>query len=396
MRFGSLFTGVGGFDLGLEHAGFECAWQVEKDKFCLQILEEHYPNVRRYTDVREVGKHNLKPVDLICGGFPCQDLSVAGKRAGFDGERSSLWFEFERIIDEMRPKWVIIENVPGLLSSKQGRDFGFVLNALDDRGYGVAWRVLDSQYFGVPQRRRRVFIVGSLGSTSCAEVLFESESVSRNIEKGEKTRKDAPTATLRGFGHGWQGQHSDTNAVLAFDNYNQSVSDKQATLGQNCGMSTGRNLVGALQARDYKGIGNQYVNEGKVIVLNDQGGSQMSITENTTATLRSQEHGHQPIVWQMNHASEVYREAGDKVPTLQSRMGTGGNNVPLIGVRRLTPTECERLQGFPDGWTASQSDAQRYKQMGNAVTVNVIEWIGRRIKNTEDKIERRYVDEFAN
>ena len=300
MKFGSLFTGVGGFDLGLERADFECAWQVERDPHCLEVLAEHYPNVERYTDVRTVGKHNLEPVELICGGFPCQDLSVAGKRAGFAGERSSLWFEFERIIDELRPKWVIVENVPGLLSSRNGADFAIILKALDDRGYGVAWRVLDSQNFGVAQRRRRVFIVASLGNASCAEVLFESESVSGNIAKGGKAGEDIAyslranpshsgdkgdgginttlvTATLRGFGHGWQGQHNDTNAVL----------------------------------------------------------------------------------------------------------------VPLVGVRRLTPTECERLQGFPDGWTAGQSDTQRYKQMGNAVTVNVIEWIGIRISNKEHKCTKK-------
>ncbi len=353
----------------------------------------------------------------------CQDLSVAGKRAGFDGKRSSLWFEFERIISEIRPKWVFIENVPGLLTSKKGRDFGFILSALDELGYCVAWRVFDSQFFGVPQRRRRVFIVGSLGNTSSAEVLFESESMSGNIEKGKRARENPASRVGESYsGNGRKGRIE---------------------------------TVGALQARDYKGVGNQYVTEGKVVispqsntinVLNDQGGAQLNVTKNITATLRSQEHGHQPIIatnspnavavvnshgdnlllkdkfgsittqvgsettafftgvlqkppttdqnceipsekspvtWEMNHASEVYRESGEIVHTLTSRMGTGGNNVPLVGVRRLTPIECERLQGFPDGWTVSQSDTQRYKQMGNAVTVNVIEWIGKRIISTE-------------
>lgn len=351
MKFGSLFAGVGGFDLGLERTGFECAWQVEKDKFCLQVLEEHYPNVRRYTDVKEVGKHNLEPVDLICGGFPCVDLSIAGKRAGFAGEQSSLWFEFERIIDEMQPRWVIIENVQGLLSSRQGRDFGFILNALDERGYCVAWRVLDSQYFGVAQRRRRVFIVGSLGTPSCIEVLFESESSSRNIEQSEKEGQAiARTFTIRTGTHGSGGR-----GYLPLEERAMTLGGQPQWLEPTVMSSNQKNakIVGSLQARDYKGVGNQYVDEGK-------------------------------LVWQMNHASEVYREAGDKVPTLQARMGTGGNNVPLVGVRRLTPVECERLQGFPDGWTAVCSDTQRYKQMGNAVTVNVIEWLGKRIMRAEN------------
>ena len=420
MKFGSLFTGVGGFDLGFERAGMQCLWQVEIDKHCNEVLEEHFPKVERFTDVKKVGKQKLKPVDLICGGFPCQDLSIAGKRVGFDGERSSLWFEFERIIAEMQPKWVVIENVFGLLSSKKGRDFGFILSALDELGYCVAWRVFDSQFFGVPQRRRRVFIVGSLGNTSSAEVLFECKGLSGNIEESGRA------------------QESSSEGIRKSNSSNSGESRIET--------------IGTLQARDYKGVGNQYIAEGKVVispqsntinVLNDQGGAQLNVTKNITATLRSQEHGHQPIiatnspnavavvnshgdnlllkdkfgsittqvgsettafftgvlqkppttdqncdmsgeknpsVWQMNHASEVYREAGDKVPTL---LGTGGNSVPLVGVRRLTPTECERLQGFPDGWTASQSDTQRYKQMGNAVTVNVIEWIGKRIVDVD-------------
>jgi len=390
MKFGSLFTGVGGFDLGFERAGFECVWQVERDAHCLEVLAEHYPNVERYTDVRTVGKHNLKPVELICGGFPCQDLSVAGKRAGFDGERSSLWFEFERIIDELQPKWVVIENVPGLLSSKQGRDFGFILNALDDRGYGVAWRVLDSQNFGVAQRRRRVFIVGSLGTASAGEILFESESVPGDIDTSrEEGQTNARTFTIRA---GTQG--SGGRGYLALE-------ERAMTLGgqpqwvEPIVMSSGQANAEITSERSPALTG---LHEAPIIVLNDQGGSQMSVIEpravghsggetlklNEKVNILNAQTGSETTamfngVRQMNHASEVYREAGDKVPTLQSRIGTGGNNVPLVGVRRLTPTECERLQGFPDGWTASQSDTQRYKQMGNAVTVNVIEWIADRI-----------------
>ncbi len=161
MKFGSLFTGVGGFDLGFERAGMECAWQVEFDKNCQNVLRKHWSETELFNDVRTVGKHNLEPVDVICGGFPCQDVSIAGKRAGLAGERSGLWSEFARIIDELEPKWVVIENVPGLLSSNRGRDFATVIRWLAERGYGVAWRILDSQYFGVAQRRRRVFIVGS-------------------------------------------------------------------------------------------------------------------------------------------------------------------------------------------------------------------------------------------
>jgi len=148
---------------------------VEFDAAARSVLERHWPNVPRLNDVREVSGDEFGSIDLICGGFPCQDVSVAGRRAGLAGERSGLWHEFHRLIDRAKPGTVVIENVPGLLSSNGGRDFATVLRGLVECGYGVAWRILDAQYFGVPQRRRRVFIVGSLGAGCAAEVLFESE-----------------------------------------------------------------------------------------------------------------------------------------------------------------------------------------------------------------------------
>jgi DNA (cytosine-5)-methyltransferase 1 len=162
MNVGSTFSGVGGFDLGFERAGMRVLWQAEIDEWCRRVLRWHWPNAAIFDDVRAVNGE-AEPVNLLCGGFPCQDLSVAGKRAGFKGERSSLFFEFARIADELRPRWIVLENVVGLLSSAEGRDFGILLATLAEIGYGCAWRVVDARYFGVPQRRRRVFIVGCLG-----------------------------------------------------------------------------------------------------------------------------------------------------------------------------------------------------------------------------------------
>jgi len=401
MKFGSLFTGVGGFDLGFERAGMKCEWQVEFDKNCQNILRKHWSETELFDDVRTVGKHNLKPVDVICGGFPCQDVSIAGKRKGLAGERSGLWSEFARIIDELEPDWVVIENVPGLLSSHRGRDFATVIRWLAERGYGVAWRILDSQYFGVAQRRRRVFIVGSFGNGNASEILFEREGVRWNTEKGRKTGEDI--------------------AYSIRANPSHSCDKGDGGINQTLVMSSGQANAEILSERSPSLTG---LHEQPIVVLNDQGGSQMSVTENVSATLRSQEHGHQPIVmaYENHPADSRITETGDISQQLTSRMGTGGGNVPLVqlavghsggatlkinekvntlngqtgsettamfngvmtsGVRRLTPTECERLQGFPDGWTDGQADSHRYKQMGNAVTVNVAEWIGKRINQLE-------------
>jgi site-specific DNA-cytosine methylase len=198
---GSLFSGIGGFDLGFEQSGMITAWQVEQEPFCLKVLASRFPHAERFTDVRTVGIHNLKPVDVITGGFPCQDVSVAGKRAGLAGERTGLFYDAARILQELRPTWFVFENVPGLLSSNNGRDFAEVLRVLMvECGYGVSWRVLNSQFFGVAQRRRRVFIVGRLGRPCPAEVLFESEGGGRDSAKGGQAWADLANTIAGGTG----------------------------------------------------------------------------------------------------------------------------------------------------------------------------------------------------
>ena len=164
MTFGSLFSGIGGIDLGLERAGMTCAWQVEIDPWCRQVLTKHWPNVRRYEDVSAVGGDTLEPVDVIAGGFPCQDVSVAGQRAGIQaGTRSGLWSEFHRIICELRPRYVFVENVPGLLTNGMGR----VLSDLADIGYDAEWEVLSAADVGAPHLRKRVFIVAHTQIVQC-------------------------------------------------------------------------------------------------------------------------------------------------------------------------------------------------------------------------------------
>lgn len=314
LTFGSLFTGVGGFDLGFERAGMKCAWQCEIDSHARKVLDRRWVEVRKFEDVRDVTGNDAESVDVIAGGFPCQDVSVAGRRAGFAGERSGLWFEFARVISELKPRWVVIENVPGLLSSNRGRDFETVLSTLVEFGHGISWRILDAQFFGVPQRRRRVFIVGSFGNGRAAEILFERKRLRGDI---------APS--------GGEGEK-----------YPGSIA--------NC-----------ITARE---------------------GQRMNETVETLIPVMM-EYGHKqtdkpPIVWDF-HYGEVRLQENSTTPTLTSHYGSGGNNTAFVDVRRLTPVECCRLQGFPDDWNDNVSDTQRYKQMGNAVCVNVAEWIGKRI-----------------
>jgi len=179
----SLFAGVGGFDLAMQRQGVKVVASVEIDKKCNEVLAKHFPNAKQFTDVTEVKGEDLinagftPSKGIITGGFPCQDLSVAGKRAGLAGARSGLFWEIARLVEETQTEYFIIENVPGLLSSNKGADFGVVIGTMADLGYSVGWRVLDAQYFGVPQRRKRVFIVGRRGtdSTSPAEILFNSQ-----------------------------------------------------------------------------------------------------------------------------------------------------------------------------------------------------------------------------
>lgn len=198
MTHGSLFAGIGGFDLGFERAGIKTLWAVEIEPFCQAVLKTHWSDLKCFADIKKCGAKNLESVDIISGGFPCQDLSVAGKRKGLSASRSGLFFDFVRIIRELEPRWLVVENVPGLFSSNQGKDFRTVIDALSECGYGLAWRTLDSQFFGVAQRRRRVFVVGHFGKPCPAEVLFESESGEGDSSSGRKAGEGIARSLAQG------------------------------------------------------------------------------------------------------------------------------------------------------------------------------------------------------
>jgi len=360
MRFGSLFSGIGGFDLGFERAGMTCAWQCEIDAACRGVLGTHF-GAEIIEDVCNVRRDNVSAVDLVCGGFPCQDLSIAGKRAGLAGERSGLWFEFHRVLDDLRPQWVVIENVPGLLSSNGGRDFATILRGLVELGYGVCWRILDAQYFGVAQRRRRVFIVGSLGDGRAAQVLFESAGMYGDPPARTNTGKGDTPAVASGInGSGLRGRQpgsaaSTVSRPLAHGSTNNHYDSQESKLVMVFGGNNGNGEIDVATACNaHGGTGRLDFKSETFIAFSGmaQAGAGWAppscpTSENLALPLDS------------TRAQSVMKSSG---------------------IRRLMPVECERLQGFPDGWTDGQSDSARYRQLGNAVAVPVIEWLGRRIE----------------
>lgn len=371
MRVLSLFSGVGGFDLGLERAGMTIIGQAENDEKARGVLRRHWPGVRLHTDVHDINASDYPDVDVVCGGFPCQDISVAGKQKGINrGDKSVLWWEFYRIIHDIRPRWVIIENVANLLNINQGRDLGAIIGSLDELGYVGEWRILDSQGFGVPQRRRRVFIVGYLGARSGPPVLLDEEgSVGGHQEGGEAGAK---VAALTANGVGTCG-----------------ADDNQAQAGHLVPTHTGTVTNWS------KGPGNTQVDEGILVPATAVHLTQDPINGEVSpalgATARIEVTHYQPYAWAENQRAEVRTMSA--VNALGTSGGKPGQGYPAahepMGVRRLTPRECERLQGFPDDWTLLDADGKkvadthRYRFMGNAVTVNVIEWIGRRMMVSE-------------
>lgn len=370
--FGSLFAGIGGFDLGMEQAGWECKFQVEWDKHCRSVLDRHWPDVEKWGDIRNVDGRFLPPVDCIVFGSPCQDMSQAGKRGGLSAERSGLFHEAVRIIKEMRnatggtfPRYAIWENVAGALSSNNGHDFATVINEMAKAGACLQeYALLDAQHFGIPQRRRRVFLA-SLFSVAAAErcpdpLLPVTESVRGDTKKSKHKRQSASLA----FAESIEAGCGINNAAGSDINHNQTVIDQD--------VNDDHQIVGALAARDYKGVGSQYVNENKCVV-------ETSFAYGIHATtIGRQDH---------NGAggSGVSKKDGPMYTLTKADIHAVMQSESTLVVRRLTPLEYERLQGFPDDHTrykadgTEQSDSARYKQCGNAVAVPVAKWVGEQL-----------------
>ena len=330
IKYFSMFSGVGGFECGLERANdnqsktpgydtqefgtcntpvplqratFSCIGFSEFDKFSSRVLRRRFPDIKNYGDCTKIKPRELPDFDLLCGGFPCQAFSIAGKRKGFDDTRGTLFFEVARILEIKKPEIILLENVKGLLNHDKGETFRVILQTLDELGYEVQWMVLNSKFFGVPQNRERIFIVGSLRGKRRPEILPFREN-------GKKTNGEIVSTAI------------DKNYYKGIDNHGQRT---------------------------------------HIAIHNIYGGFREGA-----------------------RFSEI-------IPTIRTAKGGGHLSSVSDGysIRRLTPVECCRLQGFSDDWNelgtnekgkvVKMSDTQRYKQMGNAVTVNVIEEIGTRL-----------------
>lgn len=401
----SLFSGVGGFDLGLEQAGMTTIYQCEWDKHATNILNRHWPHTPKWGDIttltaQEILRHGTPP-DVVAWGSPCQDLSVAGKRAGLEGERSGLFHEGMRLIRELRketnneyPRISIWENVAGALSSNNGADFGIILNEMAEAGAMVIeWSLLDAQHFGIPQRRRRVFVIAIFDpaiALNCPDPLLPvSESVRRD-SPSRKSKGQAASRTLTegvgGDGHRMRGfgdyinddtasaikarDHKDATDLVVSEGFTSS-SFAQYTEGVGTLRSNGGDLGG----------GSETIVVG-TLSFDTQFGSNANVFENTAPTLKATQAA----------PSVAYDEYNDSINDIHHALRAGtkqsiGVLEQTMAVRRLTPLECERLMGWPDDHTrynpdgSEQADTHRYKQCGNGVASPVARWIAQHILN---------------
>jgi len=320
MRYGSVCSGVEAASLAWEPLGWQPQWFSEIEAFPSAVLQHHWPDVANLGDMtNEYFRNNTTPVDLLVGGTPCQSFSLAGLREGLDDERGNLALEFCRVVDRLTPRWVVWENVPGVLSSHGGRDFGTIVGAMAELGYNLAWRILDAQHYGTPQRRRRVFLVGHLGADErgAAAVLFESHSLQGHT---------APSRE--------KGQGTTVYTTSSIGGYSQGVGTLRASGGD---------------------LG---------------GGSENLVAKCITA---GQRYDFESETFPISFWAQSMR------------------------ARRLTPRECERLQGMPDDhtripWRGKSAedcpDGPRYKAIGNSMAVPVMRWIGERIQMVDNILNR--------
>ena len=381
MKFLDLFAGIGGFRLGMESAGHECVGFCEIDKFArasYQAIHDTKGELELHdiTTVSDEFIRGIGRVDIICGGFPCQAFSIAGNRRGFEDTRGTLFFEIARFASILRPKYLFLENVKGLLNHENGITFETIISTLDELGYNVEWQVLNSKDFGVPQNRERVFIIGHL--------------------RGERTRNVFPIS-----GESEQSDHQPPKIEIIGNTKNLNGTRK----GTRSVVYGSGGVVGTLTATDYKEPKQVAIKQFGILQPNFNQCGVVYETDGIAPTIRAyQGGGLEPKIRVKEATSQGYAEAqiGDSVnlshPNSKTRRGRVGKQIantlltgesqgviePDFRIRKLTPRECWRLQGFPD-WAFDKaqevnSNSQLYKQAGNSVTVNVIAAIAKKLE----------------
>lgn len=441
MKYLSVCSGIESASVAWEPIELTPVAFSEVEPFPCSVLSYRFPDVPNLGDMNNFMEWPIEPgsINILAGGTPCQSFSIAGLRGGLTDERGNLALTYCKILDRFKPRWFVWENVPGVLSSAGGRDFGSILGAMAELGYGVAYRVLDAQFFGVPQRRRRVFVVGCLGNwRRAAEVLFESGCLQGDSKTSRKSRKDVAgslasrTSAGGGLGtdfdldgglqavgtlkssHSNSGEASHIIAALTARPYaDNSSSESRLVAYQQHGSDVG--IMGCLRA------GHGDVQSGVPFLADIRNGT----LSGTSMTLQSHHSGSslntQPVLvvstgdishclnaggmGRQDYETETmvaYRTAGDgavyetgnKTASLTTGTDPSSNIINRVpGVRRLTPLECERLQGFPHNWTLvphrgkPAADGPRYKAIGNSMAVPCMRWIGARIKQVNQEIE---------
>lgn len=373
MRYVSVFSGIEAASVAWGPLGWEPVCFCEVDEFPKAVLRHRFPSVPNLGDITNVDWRSLAKCagrpDAVVGGSPCQSFSVAGARTGLEGESGLMW-EYVRCIRELMPRWLLWENVPGALSSSNGEDFRCLLEALDALGYGLAWRVLDAEFFGVAQRRERVFLVGRLGDPDGpCKILFEPESLSWDTPSSREKRQ----AVAEGAG---RGAEAAGGALNPEDPQSKRVFDPSGpapTLSSGTGQ--GMNIQPSVMCADDPPVVAKTL---KVRGGCEGGGKGPLVQEDVSATLGT---GNDQTLFEP--VSFAASQRGKQVQGV-----TDG-----YAVRRLTPRECERLQGFPDDWTKVPykgkpedecPDTPRYKAIGNSMAVPVMRWIGERMQKAEE------------
>jgi DNA (cytosine-5)-methyltransferase 1 len=539
MKYGSVCSGIEAATMAWHSLGWKPQWFSEIEPFPSAVLQHHYPETPNLGDMTLIHSNpifNETTIDVLVGGTPCQSFSVAGLRKGMEDPRGNLALEFCRIADKAKPQWIVWENVPGVLSSNGGKDFGSLLGALGELGYGFAYRVLDAQHFGVAQRRRRVFLIGYLGDwRPAAAVLFESESLCRDIAESRSKREkvtrsiegsstpyrkssrattkdgletwveDQVSNTLNCFdvgdvrstvsvvenGSWWDGgqtaaslttrchdqympdkghfsaviqkdvyeNHPNDSRVKEMGETSSTVTSRWGTGGGNtpivsetellsssepiintsptittskgsrggCSMEAIDEIkavfyndkknetkwlppnesetIGTLRARDYKGIGNDDLTEGRGLVILDRASFNQGENAQYDAKIEESEtiptlvargpHAVFPVAVDMYNMS-INEQTSQTLSSSASDINHTGGTIQNARVRRLTPVECERLQGFPDNFTnipyrkkEESPDGPRYKALGNSMAVPVMAWIGKRIQEVSELINEQ-------